>query len=140
MKQRKRNTLVWCVPKTLRRLSQIEFNWNITMEFNFESLFGARIVYPLVLFFFSFITILSIMSNGSLHLFSFVTVNTLQIDTLVCVTSSFPLLRLLFFGINTRHKCVMYLGFVHNAWASNFHLFHGFHESSWEWKQNKIWD
>ena len=92
----------------------MEFDWNITMEFSFGSIFRITIVYLLVLFFSSFITILSLMSKGSLHSFSFVTVNTLQVNALVYVTSSFPLLRLLLFGINACHKCVTYLGFVHN--------------------------
>ena len=70
-----------------------------------------RIVYLLVLFLSTFIAILSLMNNGSLHSFSFVTVNTLQIDALICVTSSFSLLRLLLFAINACHKCVTYLGY-----------------------------
>jgi len=79
-----------------------------------SSFWGENCLYLLVLFFYGFKAILSLMSNRSLHSFSFVMVNTLQANALICVMSSFLLLRPLVFGINTRHKCITYLGFVHN--------------------------
>ena len=45
-----------------------------------SSFWGENCVYLLVLFFSSFIAILSLMSNGSLYSFLFATVNTLQTD------------------------------------------------------------
>ena len=78
-----------------------------------SSFWGENCVYLLVLFLSGLIAILSLMSNGSLHSFSFVTVNMLQTNTLICVMSSFRLLCPLLLDINARHKCVTYLGFVH---------------------------
>ena len=59
-------------------------------------------VYLLVLSPFHFIIILTLMGNGSLHLFA--TVNALQTGILMCITSLLPLLRPLLFDINTHHE------------------------------------
>ena len=98
--------------------SMIKLEWNLVEVYckriQLRSSFrGENCVYLLVLFLFAFIGILSLVSNRSLHSFSFVTINTLQTDALICVTSSFLLLRLLLFDINACHKCVTYLGFIH---------------------------
>ena len=87
-----------------------------------SSFWGENCVYLLVLFFSGFIAILSLVSNRSLHSFSFVMVNMLQANALICVTPSFLLLRPLLFSINARHKHIMYLGFVHNEWQYRWNL------------------
>ena len=92
------------------RWNSIEISqWNSTLGV----FLGLEIVYLLVLFLPGFIAILSLMSNRSLHSFSFVMINMLQIIALICITSSFSLLHLLLFGINVCHRCVTYLRFVH---------------------------